>query len=321
MDIQEIITAFGAYYENSGQNQTRVKKMLTQGLITPGICTPIKTDDTIFKLAKLSLSHVVQPFQKGWTPRNASAITPNEIRLFHFKVDEDIWPDDVEATWLGFLESESVTRKDWPLVRFLIEAGYIPQINHDMELFEYGQGAYADPTPGTSGVTGTGMDGLITLLQRGVDNETINSIPLGALTKESIYDQVETFVDGISQIYQGIPMSVFMSQTWRKLYLRNKRESGFYFKTSDKEIDESIDFTNQNVVELPCLNGTDVIFATPKENLLHLMKKSSNKTKFSIEESKREVSFLCDWWEGLGFGMNAAVWTNTIHTVTPPVGG
>jgi hypothetical protein len=163
------------------------------------------------------------------------------------------------------------------------------------------------------------MDGLIIQLQRGVDNETINSIPLGALNKDTIYDQVEAFVDGISQIYQGIPMSVFMSQTWRKLYLRNKRENGYYFRTSDKEVDESIDFTNQNVVELPCLNGTDVMFATPKENLLHLTKKSSNKTKFSIEESKREVSFLCDWWEGMGFGMNAAVWTNVL--TTPPIGG
>jgi hypothetical protein len=110
-----------------------------------------------------------------------------------------------------------------------------------------------------------------------------------------------------------------MSQTWRKLYLRNKRENGYYFRTSDKDVDESIDFTNQNVVELPCLNGTDVMFATPKENLLHLTKKSSNKTKFSIEESKREVSFLCDWWEGMGFGMNAAVWTNVL--ATPPIGG
>ncbi|MFA5816647.1 MAG: hypothetical protein WC865_13615 [Bacteroidales bacterium] len=319
MDVQEIISAFGAYYENSGQNKARVKTMLTQGQVTPGICMPVKTDDTVFKLAKLSMQRIVQPFQKGWTPRNAAAITPNEIRLFHFKVDEDIWPDDVEATWLGFLESESLTRKDWPLVKYLIETGYIPQINQDMELFEYGKGIYAAPTPGESGITGSSMDGFVIQLQRGVDNETINSVPLGALDKDTIYDQIEQFVDGITQVYQGIPMSVFMSQTWRKHYLRNKRENGHYFRTSDKEIDESIDFTNQRVVELPCLNGTDVIFATPKENILHLTKKSANKTRFSIEESKREVSFLCDWWEGMGFGMNAAVWTNVI--TTPPIGG
>ena len=149
MDISQVITAFGAYYEKSGQNKSRVRQLLTQGLVTPGICTPIKTDDTIFRMAQLALTRVVQPFQKGWTPLNASAFTPNELKLYHFKVDEDIDPDDIEATWLGFLANEAVLRKDWPLVRYIIEKGYIPKINEDMELNEYGSGVYAAPTPGT----------------------------------------------------------------------------------------------------------------------------------------------------------------------------
>ena len=314
MDVSEIITAFGAYYESSGQNKSRVRKLLTQGLVTPGVCTPIKTDDTIFRLAKLALTRVVQPFQKSWTPLNASAFTPNELKLYHFKVDEDLDPDDIEATWLGFLASEGVSRKEWPLVRFLIEQGYIPQINEDMELNEYGKGVYAAPLAGTEGAPGTGMDGLIKLLQDGVDGETINNIPIGALAEDTIFDQVEAFADGIAQVYQGIPMHVCMSQTWRKFYLRDKRANGYYQISSDKQIDDSIDFMPQKVVGLPSLNGTDTIFATPKANLIHLTKKSANKTRFSIEESKRSVSFLCDWWEGLGFGIDGAVWTNLQKT-------
>jgi hypothetical protein len=56
--------------------------------------------------------------------------------------------------------------------------------------------------------------------------------------------------------------------------------------------------------------GTDRIFATPKANLIHLRKKSLNKGKFGLESSKRNVAFYCDWWEGIGFGINEAVWTN-----------
>jgi hypothetical protein len=53
MDVSEIKTAFGAYYENSGQNMKRILGMLSQGLVTPGICTPVKTDDTVsFRLSK-----------------------------------------------------------------------------------------------------------------------------------------------------------------------------------------------------------------------------------------------------------------------------
>ncbi len=314
MDVSEIITAYGAYYENSGQNKNRILSMLTQGLVTPGICTPVKTDDTVYKLAQLTIQKIVQSFQKGWTPKNATAFTPNELKLFHFKVDEDIWPDDIEATWLGFLSSSSVSRQDWPLVKYLIEhpdQGYIAKINSDMELEEYGKGVYQAPVNGTAGDTGKSMDGLIVQLQRGVNDDSMNSINLGALDETTIFDQIETFVDGIAETYQHIQMDVCMSPKWVRAYHRDKRASGFYDYKSSRDINSDIDFTPQSVKALPSLNGTDTIFATPKMNLLHLTKKSKNKTNIKIEEYRRNVSFYCDWWEGLGFGVNGAVWTNT----------
>lgn len=313
MDVSEIVTAFGAYYEKSAQNKNRILGMLTQGLVTPGICTPIKTDDTIYKLAQLTIQKIVQSFQKGWTPKHATAFTPNELKLFHFKVDEDIWPDDVEASWLGFLASEAVSRAEWPLIKYLIEhpdQGYLAKINSDMELEEYGKGVYQAPTPGTPGDTGKSMNGLIHQLQAGVEAETINSINIGALSADTIFDQVELFVDGIAEVYQHVKMDVCLSPRWYKAYFRDKRANGFYDYKSSRDINAEIDFTPQQVKALPSISGTDTIFATPKNNLLHLTKKSKNKTNIKIEEYRRNVSFYCDWWEGIGFGMDAAVWTN-----------
>ena len=313
MDVSEIKTAFGAYYENAGQNMKRILGMLSQGLVTPGICTPILTDDSVFKLSQLTLGKIVQPFQKGWTPKNAAAFTPHELRLYHFKVDEEINPDDIEATWLGFLASEAVDRKDWPLIKFLLEhpdQGYLAKINEDMELSEYGKGVYAEPVSGTPGATGTSMNGLIKQLQLGVAAETINSIDIETLNKSTIFDQVEKFVDGISSVYQNQKMNVCMSPEWVKYYLRDKRAAGFFMINNANQIDNSIDFTPQQVVGLPSLNGTNVIFATPTTNLLHLTKKGKNKSNIKVEEYRRTVSLLCDWWEGMGFGINAAVWTN-----------
>ena len=315
MDVSEIKDAFGAYYENSGQNTKRILGMLSQGLVTPGICTPVKTDDTIFKLSQLTLGKIVQPFQKGWTPKNAAAFTPNELRQYHFKVDEEIWPDDIEAIWLGFLSSDSEKRKDWPLIKFLLEhpdQGYLAKINADMEMEEYGKGVFAEPVPGLGGLTGSSMDGLIHLLQNGVNAQTINSVDIHALTTDTIFDQVELFVDGISELYQNTKMKICMSPAWRKAYLRDKRTQGFYQIGSGADINEGVDFTPQQVFALPSLSGTDVIFATPQTNLLHLTKKSANKTKIDIQEYRRNVSLMCDWWEGLGFGIDAAVWTNLV---------
>jgi len=313
MDVSEIVTAYGAYYEKSAQNKNRILGMLTQGLVTPGICTAIKTDDTVYKLAQLTIQKIVQSFQKGWTPKHATAFTPNELKLYHFKVDEDIWPDDIEASWLGFLSSDSVSRSDWPLIKYLIEhpdQGYLAKINSDMEMEEYGHGVYVDPTPGTAGDTGKSMNGLIHQLQSGVNAETMNSVDIQALDKLTIFDQVELFVDGIADVYQHVKMDVCMSPNWAKASFRDKRAVGFYDYKVSRDINAEIDFTPQQVKALPSLSGSDVIFATPKPNILHLTKKSKNKTNIKIEEYRRNVSFFCDWWEGVGFGMNGAVWTN-----------
>ncbi len=324
MDISEIITAFGAYYENSGQNMGRIRGMLTQGLVTPSVCTPILTDDTVYKMGQLTMNSVVQSFQKGWTPKHASSITPNEIRNFRFKVDEDIYPDEIEGSWLAFLQGmNEVDRAKWPLIRFLIEhpdQGYIAMINSDMELKEYGAGVYVEPTPGTAGTTGAGMNGLIYLLQAGVDAETMNSIDIETLAEATIFDQIELFTDGIAEIYQHVSMDVCMSPKWAKAYLRDKRAQGFYTIPSEKSLDLGIDFSPQRIKALPSLNGSDTIFATPKQNLIHLTNKSSNKTNIKIESYRRQVSFFCDWREGLGFGMDACVWTNIQETPAPPPG-
>ena len=100
-----------------------------------------------------------------------------------------------------------------------------------------------------------------------------------------------------------------MSPKWHRAYLRDKRSAGFYTLQTSAEVTNSIDFTPQQVIALPSLTGTDVIFATPQTNILHLTKKGTNKTNIKIEEYRRNVSFMCDWWEGIGFGIDAAVWT------------
>ncbi len=313
MNISDLIKEYGAYYEQAGQNKKRILGLLSQGIELPKHCTAIKTDDTIYRLSQLIMGDLVQSFQQGWTPKSDIAFEPNELRLYHMKVDLEIDPDAIEDSWLGFLASENVSRKEWPLIKFLIEhpeQGIISKINDNMELKEYGKGVYEAPGAGTAGITGKSMNGVKHLLTEGVNNETINSIDIQALNKDTIFDQVEAFVDGISQIYQNVKMNIFMSPYWAKMYHRDKRGQGFYQIASDAQVGNNIDFSPQYVVGTPALNGEGIIFATPRVNLIHLTKKAANKTRIKLEESKRTVALLADWWEGLGFGMDAAVWTN-----------
>jgi hypothetical protein len=219
-------------------------------------------------------------------------------------------PDELYATWLGFLTQKSVSRQEWPFVKWLIEVYYNRQIDQDMELNEYYKGVYAAPAAGVAGADGTGMNGLQKQLIDGVAAGTINSVDLGPLDTDTIFDQVEKFTDGIAEVYQGIKMNVFMSRKWFKKYMQDKRAQGFYQKTSDKDITSGIDFTPLDVKPLACMVGTNDIFCTPVENFLHVSPETLTKNQFKIEEAKRAVAVMGDWSEGLGFGINQAVWTN-----------
>lgn len=305
-----IVQEYGAYYVDAGQNKKRILSMLSQGREITNFATPIRTDDTIFRLANATFRTLVQPFQKTFTQKGGVDLVPNEIRQYRFKIDDEFMPDELYATWLGFLTAKQVDRKDWPFVKWLIEVYYARQIDQDMELNEYYKGVYAAPTSGVAGADGTGMNGLQLLLQQGVDNDTINSVNLGTLVADTIFDQVEAFTDGIAEVYQGIKMNVFMSRYWYKKYMQDKRAQGYYQKTSDKEIDGKIDFTPLDVKPLASMVGTNDIFCTPAENFLHVSPATLTKNQFKIEEAKRAVAVMADWSEGLGFGINKAVWTN-----------
>jgi len=311
---EAIIQEYGAYYMDAGQNKKRILQLLSQARELTDLATPIKTDDTIFRLANATFRTLVQPFQKAFTQKGGVTIIPNEIRVFRFKIDDEFIPDELYATWLGFMTQKSVDRKDWPFVKWLIEVYYARQIDQDMELNEYYKGVYAAPVAGVAGVDGTGMNGLQKQLQLGVNAGTINSVDIEALDASTIFDQVELFTDSIAEVYQGIKMNVFLSRAWYKKYMQDKRAQGFYQRTSEKMIDAGIDFTPLDVKPLACMVGTDDIFCTPVENLLHITPATITKNQFKLEEAKRSVAVMADWAEGLGFGIDQAVWTNIQST-------
>lgn len=313
LTVASVVSAYGSYYENAGQNEKRVLQLLTQGRQLPGYCTPMITNETIFRLGNSTIGEIVQGFQKAFTAKGGIAITPNEIRLYHMKVDDEFQPDDLQATWLAFWANlNDVERKNWPFVRWAIEKHYKTRIDADMEKEAYYNGVYAAPSTGVAGTAAASFQGLGKQIQDGVDAGTINSVDIEPLDKDTIFDQVELFTDGISNEYQGVEMNVFMSPYWYKKYMQDKRAQGFFTKYNANEIDGGIDFTPLSVKPLVAMTGKDDIFCTPKANLLWLY--SADKKAFKLEEAKRSVAVMADWWEGLGFGINGAVWTNVQKT-------
>lgn len=320
MNITDIVTEFGAYYLSQGQNLTSIRQKLRRSLVTPKAFTTVYTDDTIWRASEASHSRIVQPFQKAFTPTGTSAFKPVEIRQFHMKADLSESPDDLEATWLGFLSSENVKRSEWPFIRWWVEVLVLPKIQEEIELYEIGAGVYTAPTANTPGAQGTSMDGIQKIVKDHITAGRTSPIALGAIpaADKDFVDYMRAFHAGIRKEYRNIPMTVYMSEDLVLKYMYGYNEKyGKDTVTADNANGVTkIKFTNLTIEGIPSMNlkangsACNRIFCTPKENAILLMKKTNNMGRFDIQGVDRIVKLLTDWWMGVGFVIPDIVFCN-----------
>jgi len=305
-----IVTQFGDYYLNEGQNMERLKSAIRQPSVTPSFAKLIITESDVYRSANTRLGEIVQGFQKAFTAKGDITFEPNEIRLRNAKVDVSMYPDDVKASWLGFLASLTEgERKNWPLVRYALENEIVPQIGHDMETKAYFNGEYVAPTAGTAGTAAGTIDGIKKLLDDGLTATTMQAVALSAApTTSNIFDMIEEFADNFDDSLSSTKMRIYVSNSWLRAYFRDKRNThgaDVNYSTNGINI---VDFMpNVELVGLPSMEGSDYIWATPTDNFVHLRKVNGMKDP-TVEESKREVFLMLDWYEGLGFLHNELVY-------------
>lgn len=310
IDASEIVTAFGDYYINEGQNMNRLRQAIRQPAVTPSYATPIIHESDLYRSSNSALGEIVQQFQKAFTAKGNLTFHPNEIRLRNAKIDISLYPDDVKGKWLGFLASlDDQERKNWPIVRYLLEKHVVPQIPHDMETKAYWGGSYVAPTPGTAGTAAGTIDGLKKQIDAGLLDGSMNAVVLSnPITPTTIFDGIEEFSDAIDPVLASQKIQMFMSPLNLKRYFRDKRNTHGTDQLYDGKTAKTVDFSeNIELVALPSMAGSDYIWATPKDNFLHLRKVNGMSTP-KVEESKREVFLMLDWYEAIGFDYNALVY-------------
>ncbi|GAB3233125.1 hypothetical protein GCM10027346_20860 [Hymenobacter seoulensis] len=307
----DIIAQFGAYYINQGQNMQRLVQLLFRPSVTDSLLTPILTDDTVYRAAKTLMTRVLQPFQKAYTPLASVTFVPVGIEQFKMKIDTAEYPDELEATWAGFLTGEGIKRTEWPFIRWYIEQYLIPQSQQDYELLEVYNGKFVAPTAGTPGAAGTSMNGIKTTINTHITAGRITPIVTGALATdpEALVDQLEQFADRIGQAYWGIPMQLGMSEQTQRRFLRGQ-ERKYGKNTQGAGVGEQINNTKITVVGLPSMAGSNKIWCTPKPNAVVLGKRTGNQGKFQVENVDRQVKVYSDWSKGVGFIIPEIVFTN-----------
>lgn len=305
----DIVTDYGAYYEKAGQNMSRIKTGLFQApetLNIPGITT-ISQNDTIYRMANPIQTQVLQSYVKAFTPKGELDFHPNEIRLQHLKIDNTFVPHDIEESWLGFLAGNSMTTKDWPISKYIIESCLLRQLNEDKENYVVYKGKYKAPTSGTPNDASETMDGFKVQLISGAEDEkypihTIDGI--GALTAEDCFDQIEEFTAKLPVKARNLPLVIFISPEMYTAYMRIKRNRGFYDIKSDTEIGSRVDFTKCTLRSVASMAGSTDLWSTLPQNIIHLKKRDFSTSNVLVQQNHRDVDVLIDWYEALGFGCN-----------------
>lgn len=314
MVISDIITEFGAYYLKSGQNASRIYSMLRANTKTTELFTPVMTDETVWRAAQAVQNRILQPFQKAFTAIDGAELKPVAIEMFKMKADSSQYPDDLEASWLGFLAGSGNDRKTWPFVRWYVETVLIPQIKEDEELNEIFWGVYAAPTPGTAGAAGTAMNGINKIIMDLEDANRITPISTGALASDpqDFCEQVEAFADQINAKYASAVMPIAMSEANARKYARGvNAKYGVNTNQFGKDL-YAVAGTNLTVVGLPSMLGSNAMWATPKSNAVKLMKRTENINNFNVENVDRQVKFYTDYSAGVGFIIPEAVFINDL---------
>lgn len=306
--VSEIVSSFGTYI---GTNSQQILKLLTQPTESEKFMTTVASKDLEWRAAKAVIDDIVQGFQKAWTAKGTAAFTPRTITQRRHKIDLAFYPDEVVDSWLGFLTTEDVDRKTWPITRYIVEQLIIPKVLENRELKLIGKGDYAAVVADTPQATGLSMDGFCTQLEDAklAGTSNINFITLETLTAVNIFEQIETFAAEVDELYQNLSMNVFVSRGLYMSYMKRRRDL-HGVDSNYGGFANLLEGTNMQLVPLPSMAGKDIIFATPKDNFIRLINRNDGASNIAVENVDRQIKVYADWYEAVGFGIEEAVFAS-----------
>ena len=308
-----IISEFGAYYVKGSQGEKNLLKKLYQDAQFDSLFSYLPTEDTIVRNVRVSSTAVLQAFQKAFTPAGDVAFDPEPLVLDKIKADGTIYPDEIEESYIGFLASNNLDRKEWPISRWWIEEVFIKQFIQDIDLNGYSAVRVA-PTAGTAGVPSAALNGFKKQIQLKVAAGTTNVINTGALAAANtdFVTQMETFVGAIPDLVRN-RMEIFlaMSPANALKFKRGNRSKYNLNYNQQEDVSAFVDFPKIKVVGVDAMVGSNKVWATDKRNIVLAMKRPTQAVQ--LESVDRMVKAYTDHWRAYGIVDGRYFYTNDLE--------
>lgn len=313
--IAALLAEYGAFYQKGSQNERNLLAKLYKDAEFDTLFTYTPTTDTIIRNVKVTSGSVLQAFQKQFTPKGGIGFLPQPIDLYHIKADDDIYPDELEASYIGFLAGEGLDRKDWPIVRYWVEEILMKQFIEDIDNNAF-SAVLVNPTAGTAGDPEDSMNGFKKIIQGLVAGGHTTPIATGALSTapQTFVEQIEAFVEAIpAHLRKRLPMTIAVSDVLQSRFKKGMRAKYNINYEQTNQLLSHIDYPNIQIKGFNALAGSNKIFASTKSNLILGVKRAS--TMVDIEKNGRNVMALHDHWRGYGVADPRLFWTNDLENV------
>lgn len=310
-----IVSQFGAYYKDGGQSVKDLRTKLFQPSETDELFERRITKNTQLEGGNVSIGGVLQGFQKAFTPYGNTTIEGVIIPLYKLKIDVAEYPDDIDATWAGFLAGiNELDRKEWPFVRYWLENLVIPRSIEDWELLGIFSGVKGAVTPSTPQSVEYALNGIKKLQNLAIAATTLTPIAVGAVPSDPVdfVDYVESFVDGIPHIYRSYLQPLAMSKANAEKFMRGMdlKYNTNYAQTGNAKVR----YSDIQVKGYASHAGSDIIWTTVKGNAVQGIKNPANESVFRVESEDRKVKAYTDYYRGIGYWRYDWVFRNDVET-------
>lgn len=317
VDLSQLIAEYGQVYKKGGQGPKDLREKIFISADTDEVFNKILTTETRLENVNADIGSVLQSYQDTFTPKGDIDFEPNAIDLHAMKIDWKKNPTSIWNTWIGFLASEKLDRKDWPFIKYIVEKLILPKMQEEWELACVFHGVKAATVPGTASSAGASINGIKKILNMGIAAGKFAPLSLGAVPVDPVL-----FVEYVEEMYHLIPKEYlpFISQfnfsstleTRFKVGMRTKYNVNYLQATDMARI---ID-TNIAVKGYRSHEGSNKIWATPKGNAILAVKHSANEGVFNISSEDRFVKLFTDFWKGIGFLRYQDIFTNDVELVS-----
>jgi hypothetical protein len=308
----DVITEFGSYYIDQGQNMQSLLMRPFHPFGTRDAFTNVPTDNTQLRYSDVTVGEILQRYQDTFTAKGEVVFSPVKIDLSQVKIDQEFNPNNLVYSWLGFLTNNNVDRSTWPFIRWFIEVYLLNQLFEDIETKAVYKGEQAAIVVGTAGTAIGAITGVKKIINDNIADMT--QIGTGAFAADPVdfVTQIEQFVKSVDERYRDRKMFLNLNNDRKIQFVEGmqKKYNTYYAQVPDTLSVRNFD--NVIIKGRTSMSGSDKIWMTPTDNAVFATKGFGNANAFELEKSKRKVQIFTDFHIGIGFLQKDLVFTNDL---------